>query len=220
MKNLINTLSKYWHPKNTLKDPISTGVGLVLLFLAIYAYVKEQIGFQDLVEAVILFVGFCGVNLTHRNAPPAAMLVLALLSVWGCKRPVSSTKTVITDSTYTHVHYVHDTVIVPGDSVKLVISLPCDSIFVPYIPETKKSQKAKITVRKTSKGKLQVDCTCAEYEAIIKAQHKTIHRLRREKTDTHTVKYVRYTAWYDWLARLLAAMFIGIIIYNLLRLLP
>lgn len=225
MSKILKSISRIWHPANITRDPLSTFIGLLLILVAVYAFFEAKINFTELLEAIAVFIGFCGINFTNRGGGTAVagMFLLGLISC--AKPPQTSTKTVIKDSTYTVVTTIHDTIHVPGDSVKLIVPSPCPELTLnegkkvaqkPPKSYKKKTGKASVEVTQDSTGGLEIDCKCEDYQAVIETQNKEIHHLREQVTKTDTTKYVRETPWYDWLARAIALAFVIIILNTIL----
>lgn len=146
-----------------------------------------------------------------------------LLTVAGCSRKTTASTSEVKDSTGIKIEYRDVPVLVPGETIKSVEYIECDSTTNKPIPKEFEAagNRSKLKGSIDKNGKMQQECTCDSLNLVVKAMDKEIFRLRHEsKTQTET-KIEYKTRTIDMWARTICLLEIialaGYVFYKLNR---
>lgn len=108
------------------------------------------------------------------------IVIVLLASLLGCKARRELVSSYTTDSLKVTDTWVKQTVVVPGDSVRLVLPLVFDAERPrPAVAETT-GNRASLRVEVTGEGMIEASANCDEYEAQVDVLQRTIERWERE----------------------------------------
>lgn len=126
---------------------------------------------------------------------------LALFMVVGCSRKAVPATIEVRDSIRTEIKYRDVPVPVPGEKVKVIEYIECDSVTNKPKPVSikAKGKKAFVNVTIDKQGKLEATGGCDSLVAIIQAQDKEIFQLRHRREVK--IQKVHEPRWYDIAAR-------------------
>lgn len=148
------------------------------------------------------------------------LTIVALIAVMGCTKRITSTNTVVKDSTIVKETIRLDTIHIKGDTVRIKERIECDSITNKPKPfrMRDRSGRASAVIEVNHAGELTVEAACDSLEKVVQLLDREIFRLRQEKKVITVIEQPsKFKQWLDYSCRILAVVFLLYIGFNVIK---
>ncbi len=164
--------------KNIISGKIESLVGLAIIAIALYTVLTGKSDWTQACTALVIGVGLLPLKLKKGSGEASVIVFMfSMLALVSCQPKQLASRTT-KDSVVIKERLVTDTVTVKGDSVRLLVQIPCKELAGKTFKAKSKSGRSTVKMYVDTVGMAQIDCDIADYEAVI-------FRLLQEKEIWH-----------------------------------